>query len=304
MRKYLRLGAQVGPYIVFRVGKIRKYSKNPSAYPLEDRFAEASKYMRAIDKKGFHMQFIIKGQENLPPKDRQVIFYGNHIAVMDAVSFIEFSDRPMGFLAKDDVKTMPIVGTVATSLNSLYMDRDDLRSEIKLMMQLADLLKNNPGLSYVIFPEGTRSDAPDFNLLPFHPGSFKVAMKIKAPIVPFCTYMTDRVLNQHYHYRKYPVQVTYLKPIYPEEYEDMTTQQVAEIVKERIAAELEIQKANDRELVKTLNGYSDEKTDRVLHYIPTEKDVRKHEKKKAKRAAKHAKKEAKQKKLAGKNKKK
>ncbi len=298
MRKYLRMGLQAGPYILTHMGKIRKHAKHPEKYPIEERFKEAQKFLSNVDKKGLHSQLIIKGQENLPPKDQQVIFYGNHAALTDAVIFPQVTDRPMAFLAKDDVKNMPFVGTVATSIDSLYMDRDDLRSEIKLMMQLADLLKKEPQLSYVIFPEGTRSDPPDFNLLPFHAGSFKVAMRGNYPICPFCFYLTDRILSKHYHYKKYPVQVTFLKPLYPEDYENLSTQQVADIVRNEIQEELDRMRANDRELVKTLNGYSDKKTDKVLHYIPTEKELEKKKKKKEKKAAKKARKEAKEKEKA------
>ncbi len=293
MRKYLRMGIQAGPYILFAMGKIRKYAKNPEKYSVEERHAEGRKFLGTVNRLGLHATYIITGQENLPPQDQQCIFYGNHASLIDAVTLPQIADRPMGILAKKEVIEMPFVGTCAKSIDCLFMDREDLRSEIKLMMQLADLLKTHPDLSYVIFPEGTRSEGPDFNLGPFHAGSFKVAMRGNYPIVPFCFYLTDRVLSQHYHYKKYPVQISYLKPIYPEEYENMTTQQVADMVKERIAAELEVLKSRDRELVKTLNGFSDKKTDKVLHYIPTEEEKEKKRKKKAKKAAKKAKKEEK-----------
>ena len=79
-------------------------------------------------------------------------------------------------------------------------------------------------------------------------------------------YFPERVFNQHYHYHKYPIQVRYLKPIYPEEYNERTNQEIAQKVHDETLAALEERKKKDSRLVKELNGYSDKKLNKVLHY--------------------------------------
>ena len=151
---------------------------------------------------------------------------------------------------------MPFVAKIATVLDSSYIDRKDLRSEIKVFINVNKLLKKYPDLNYCIFPEGTRSKKNNFNLLPFHPGSFKIATKASLPIVPMAIYFTDRILNQRYHYKKYPVQVHYLKPIYPSEYENLSPQNLANLVEKRISDALDELKKNDLNCIQKVNNYS------------------------------------------------
>jgi hypothetical protein len=58
--------------------------------------------------------------------------------------------------------------------------------------------------------------------------------------------------------------VRFLTPLYPADYEDMTTKDIANLLSQRMAIALEEMKKSDPLLVKNLNGYSDKKISKVL----------------------------------------
>lgn len=64
-------------------------------------------------------------------------------------------------------------------------------------------------------------------------GSFKSAIKAHVPIVPIALIDSYKVFNSFY---LWPIttQVHYLEPIYYEEYKDMKSKEIAELVKQRI----------------------------------------------------------------------
>ena len=88
------------------------------------------------------------------------------------------------------------------------------------------------GRNYLIFPEGTRSKNGN-QMGDFHGGSFRCAVKAKAPILPFAVIDTHKVLDGK---GSGPIsaQLHYLPPIPYEEYKDLKTVELAAMVKERI----------------------------------------------------------------------
>ena len=64
-------------------------------------------------------------------------------------------------------------------------------------------------------------------------GSFKIALKSKAPIVPIALIDSYKVFNS-FHIGPITTYVYYLEPITYEEYKDLKTQEIAALVKERI----------------------------------------------------------------------
>lgn len=269
MRKMARIVFFGLPSLIAHFPKVDKYSKHPEKYDLMDRFHQVRKLVNKLNKSSFHIDFVIHGEENIPAG--QCLFVGNHASLFDPVAMVMLIDRPVGFLCKKEVLKMPLASQVAKALDSTFIDREDLRSEILAIASLEKKMEKDKRLSYVIFPEGTRSKGPDFHLLPFHPGSFKVATRLSIPVVPFSFYLSDRILSQHYHYHRYPLQVSFGKPILPEEFADMDTKDIAALARERILDLQAPQREKDRDLVQKLNGYSDKKLDKVLHYLPKSK---------------------------------
>ncbi len=134
----------------------------------------------------------VSGQEHLP-KDTPVLFVSNHQSSFDVPILLGFIDKPKGFIAKKEIKRLPIVGAWMQLMQCVFMDRRDVRQSLQAINQGAVNLKN--GYSLVVFPEGTRS--LDGKMLEFKPGSLKLALKSGVPIVPVTIQGTYKIMEKN-----------------------------------------------------------------------------------------------------------
>jgi len=119
----------------------------------------------------------VTGLENIP--DCPVVFVSNHQSNVDIALFLSEIDK-RGFVAKVQMLKVPFMRDWMKELNCVFMDRNDMKQSLKTLLESIEIVKN--GYSMVIFPEGTRSKG--VRMGEFKPGSFKLATKSKAPIVP------------------------------------------------------------------------------------------------------------------------
>ena len=134
------------------------------------------------------------GAENIPV-DRPVLFVGNHRSILDIVLAIKVIPVPVGFIAKMELEKIPLLRMQMRDINCLFLDRTDNRQGLKVILRAIELVKG--GQSMFIFPEGTRSKE-EGKFLPFHAGSFKIATKAKAAIVPVTFAGTAAILDDHF----------------------------------------------------------------------------------------------------------
>ena len=90
----------------------------------------------------------------------------------------------------------------------------------------------NAKRNYIIFPEGTRSKNGN-NLLEFKGGSFKAATKAKCPIVPVAVIDSYKAFDTN-SIKYVKVKIVILPALFYENYKDMKTTEIAEVVKGRI----------------------------------------------------------------------
>lgn len=121
----------------------------------------------------------VHGLENLP-KDKTVLFIGNHQGNFDIPIYMSQIDVPKGFVAKIETSKIPGVKTWMEYMHCVFMDRSNIRKAGEAIIHGIKNLK--AGYSMVIFPEGTRSRGDKTG--DFKAGSFKLATKSKVPIVP------------------------------------------------------------------------------------------------------------------------
>ena len=150
------------------------------------------------------------GLENIPT-DRAVLFVGNHRSLLDIVLVGKLITRPVGFIAKIELQKIPLLRLQMRDINCLFLDRKDNRQALKVILRAIELIKG--GQSMFIFPEGTRS-REEGKILPFHAGSFKIATKAKAPIVPVTIVGMGDVLDDHFpRLKRAPVVIEFGTPI-------------------------------------------------------------------------------------------
>jgi hypothetical protein len=89
------------------------------------------------------------------------------------------------------------------------------------------------GRRYLLFPEGGYTDNKN-RLLEFHPGSFKIPLKAKCPIIPIAIYDSYKPFTIN-SLRRVTTPVHYLEPILYKQYAKMSTWEIRDLVYERIS---------------------------------------------------------------------
>ncbi len=208
--------------------KLCHYAKNTDQYTYEEKWSHIHKFMQYGVNSG-NIDLQVFGRENLPEADGFVM-YGNHQGMFDVVALAADCERPLGAVLKKELAEVPLLKQIRLCTHSYAMDREDVRQSLTVIKGVTEeVLK---GRNFLIFPEGTRSK--NGNVMgEFHSGSFRAAMKAKCPVVPLCFIDCYKVLDQKGS-KPVSVQMHYLKPIGYEEYKDMNTTQLAELVKSRI----------------------------------------------------------------------
>lgn len=225
---------------------LNKFNKHKDKYQIEERYSKLRSFLQKFNK-NFNVEFIIKGEENLP-KDTNFLLVCNHQSNMDPISFIDYFQNPTTFVSKKEVLKFPYVGKMLNSIDGIFMDRKDFRSEVKSITSASKILKET-NTNVVIFPEGTRSKNVEHSLNEFKAGSLKIAYNASKPIVVACIQGGFRVLDKKLKMKRYPVQITFIKTIYPSEYQNVKTNELIKDVEASIQNELIVLKQEDKKLV-------------------------------------------------------
>ena len=133
------------------------------------------------------------GLENVP-KDRAVLYTANHLGFFDVILTYPILNYRSSFISKKDFSKVPAFSQWMTCLNCLFLDRDDIKSGLKMVLAAIEMVKS--GISIFIFPEGTRSR--DGKLHDFKEGSFKIATKSGCPIIPVAISNTSAAFEDQF----------------------------------------------------------------------------------------------------------
>lgn len=210
--------------------KLNHYAKHTEEYSWQEKWDHIHHIMDRAIKSG-NVDLKVTGLENLPT-DRPFMLYGNHQGMFDVVAISGTCPIPLAVVYKKELKGVPLLQQIYDCTRSYAMDREDVRQSLTVIQNVTEELKQ--GRSFVIFPEGTRSRKGN-EMLEFHGGSFRCAIKSKCTVVPMALIDSFRVLDEKGS-KPVTVQLHYLAPIEYEQYKDLKTTQLAELVKSRIAA--------------------------------------------------------------------
>ena len=209
-------------------GKLCHYAKHTEKYPEEEKWAHIQ-YIMQLAINGGNIELHVTGLENFP-KEGGFMLYGNHQGMFDVLAVGASCDTPLAAVFKKELSNIFFLKEVIACTKSFAMDRDDVRQSMEVIMNVTKEVQN--GRHYLIFPEGTRSKKGN-EMLEFHSGSFKCALKAKCPIIPIAIIDSYKVLDQK-GCKPVTVQIHYLDPIPYEEYQGMKTMELSALVKGRI----------------------------------------------------------------------
>lgn len=127
------------------------------------------------------------GSENLP--EGGALLAGNHVSYMDPVLLWCAAPRPVHFMAKRELWSVPVVGWALPRLWSFPVTRGEPdRAAIATATHLL-----TEGALVGVFPEGSRAAEDSDGLGEAHGGAAFIALRAGAPVVPVAFVGTERV---------------------------------------------------------------------------------------------------------------
>ena len=181
------------------------------------------------------VKFTVKGLEKTP-KEGRFLLVCNHLENPDPALLLHaFKDSQLAFISKKENTTMPIVNKFMHKILCQYIDREDDRQGLRVILKCIQLLKNDE-VSIGVFPEGWTSD--DGRIRHFRPGVFKIAQKANVPIVVCTLQNTQHIIPNMKKLKSTPVELHLVDVIPAEELKGVTTTQIADRVYEMMIADL------------------------------------------------------------------
>lgn len=161
------------------------------------------------------------GREHFP-KEGGVLLCSNHIHNFDPMVVGIMAPRPIHYMAKEEIFSVPVLGNIVRKCNAFpvkrgFNDREALRTGLKLLKD---------GHVFGLFPEGTRSKNGELGKGLSGAGFF--ALRSTAAVVP-CA-----IIGPYRSFRK--LKVVYGQPIDLEEMrkEKASAEQVTELIMSKI----------------------------------------------------------------------
>jgi fatty-acyl-CoA synthase len=108
------------------------------------------------------------------------IFAPNHSSYLDLIINTALLPPGTRFVAKGEISSMPIMGTIARRSGQFAFDRNDPQARVQQAREVNAALER--GEPVCIYPEGTFT--PIFGIRPFQLGAFKSAVETQRPICP------------------------------------------------------------------------------------------------------------------------
>lgn len=190
-------------YIAYTLFTIRRYKKLIERLKQEGRKEEQRQAIAEVchiwsDKVAKHFKTNIKviNPENLP-EEGPCVYVSNHQSYADILVLLNVIKHQIGFIAKEELASIPVFSKWILRIGSLFILRGDARESLKTISEGVNMIKD--GYSLVIFPEGTRSRGGQMG--EFKPGSLKLATKAKTVVVPL-------TINGSYKMYEEPGQIT------------------------------------------------------------------------------------------------
>ncbi len=245
----IHIGKYFG-YIFNGAGKIlvyphhaKKYVKSKDDYPLEERYSFVKGKVKEVFDDILKVKLEVSGLDKLTNEDTY-LFVPNHQSMLDPLALIYIFDDPTIFVSKKEVYKMPIVGKIDYIIDAIFLDRESPRDALNMVKKCREYLTNKTNV--VVFAEGTRSKNKEVNIGEYKAGSFKCAYNTGAKIVPVVIDKSYIILSNKHKNTDKVIKVSFLDPLDKEEYESLSTSELATHVNNMAKNELERLRNNDK----------------------------------------------------------
>ena len=213
----------------YMVPKMRYQANHPEKYTEAQRYSLVHHVIHLMNTTG-KITTKAYGLENLP-KEGGYMMYPNHQGKYDVLGIMYTHKEPCTFVMDKLKSNTMLVREFVDLVQGKRLEKDNPRQGLTIINQVAKEVAE--GRKYILFPEGGYKFNNKNKVCDFKAGSFKIALKSKTPIIPIALIDSYKVFNS-FHIGPITTYVHYLEPIYYEEYKNMKTQEIANLVKQRI----------------------------------------------------------------------
>jgi 1-acyl-sn-glycerol-3-phosphate acyltransferase len=174
------------------------------------------------------------GQNNI--LDVPAIYAANHASQLDIPIMCTRVNRPMFFIAKIELKKVPILSQYIKVVGMILVDRKNRERAMASMRTAIQDIQG--GKSIAAFPEGTRTKTGE--LLPFKKGIFTIAKEGRIPIVPIAIVGSAKALaSGSFFIRPATVELRILPALNSDEFFNMSIEEMADYTRSLIQQEIE-----------------------------------------------------------------
>ena len=174
------------------------------------------------------------GLENI--LDVPAIYAANHASQLDIPIMCTRVNRPMFFIAKIELKKVPILSQYIKVVGMILVDRKNRERAMASMRTAIQDIQG--GKSIAAFPEGTRTKTGE--LLPFKKGIFTIAKEGRIPIVPIAIVGSAKALaSGSFFIRPATVELRILPALNSDEFFNMSIEEMANHTRSLIQQEIE-----------------------------------------------------------------
>lgn len=249
--KYPRYIWRVGGLIIKNLFWINNWSRHLDKHPLEDRYKRFRDFTIKLNK-GLGIEYHVTGEENIPVSGDKLLIIPNHQSMIDPLLLMPYFDQPISFVAKIETKKVGVVRKVMKLLDGEYIDRNNLRQEIKLIRHVTSSLKDNY-VNWTVFAEGSRTRNEDYQMNELKAGTFKIAIDSHQRILPVAIFGGFRVLSTKYKNKINPIQIHFFKPIEYDEYRDKKSIEIAQMLEDLLRPKVFEMMKLDRQFMEEIN---------------------------------------------------
>ncbi len=161
----------------------------------------------------------LHGAEHMA-EDAGAVYVTNHVSWFDVFAVVAVLPR-CSFVAKHELRRLPLFGQGADAVGIVFLDRDNRKSAVESIRNAAPAVRG--GKAIVACPEGTRGH--DYHLRPFKKGAFVLAIAAQADVIPVVVYGAREVMpRDSFRVRAGTIDVHILPPVSTAgmEYDDRT----------------------------------------------------------------------------------
>ncbi|MGH9573391.1 MAG: lysophospholipid acyltransferase family protein [Candidatus Acidiferrales bacterium] len=132
----------------------------------------------------------VEGLENIP--QGVCVFASNHASNLDPIVYFPVIPRRISVLLKKELLKIPILSTGMRAAKFVAVDRGDREAAAASVDEAVRYMRE--GLSFAVFPEGTRSI--DGRMRTFKKGAVLMAIQAAVPLVPVSIAGTQHLMRK------------------------------------------------------------------------------------------------------------